>query len=135
VRAYTAAVALWPRTPQVYFNRGLAYFRMQQYQPALADFQKVLDLAPGHGEALVQRALTKQGLRDLAAAEADLTAALKTNVSSCRIYFLRAKVREEAEDFVGAKQDLLEGNKLDPVSDIGYTTRGYALMGSKPQLL
>jgi DnaJ family protein C protein 3 len=66
------------RDPQNYFtifNRGAAYLSLGKSQQARKDFDKVLQLKPGHEGALVQRAKLRARQGEWAEAESDYVAA------------------------------------------------------------
>jgi tetratricopeptide (TPR) repeat protein len=46
-------IALDPTNPELYDKRALAHLRLQQYDQAIADYQKVVELQPENGHALV----------------------------------------------------------------------------------
>jgi len=135
VRAYTAAVALWPRSHQVHFNRALAFLRRGEYRSALADFDKVQILEDDHAETLLNRALAHHGLKDFRAAETDLTAALNAGASYTRVYYLRSKMRQELGDAKGAKEDRDEGLRHPPTDEVSWTTRGFVNLGNPKEAL
>jgi tetratricopeptide (TPR) repeat protein len=49
----TEMIALDPTNPELYDQRALAHLRLQQYDQAIADYQKVVELQPENGHALV----------------------------------------------------------------------------------
>jgi tetratricopeptide (TPR) repeat protein len=51
VTAFTQALQRSPRDARTYFNRGLAYARLENYQSAMADLAQVINLAPQLMEA------------------------------------------------------------------------------------
>lgn len=60
VEYFTKAIALDPAYVDGYMQRGLAYLGMQKLAEAKADFQKVVELAPGSSQAeLANKALSQ----------------------------------------------------------------------------
>jgi tetratricopeptide (TPR) repeat protein len=49
----TEMIALEPTDPELYDQRALAHLRLQQYDQAIADYQKVVELQPDNGRALL----------------------------------------------------------------------------------
>ena len=135
IRAYTATMALWPRSNQVHFNRALAFLRRGAWKSAIADFDTALSLDPDHAETLLNRALAYHGLKDFRAAEADLTAALTAGASFTRVYYLRAKVRDDLGDARGAKLDREEGLRHPPTDEVSWTTRGFVNLSNPKEAL
>ena len=52
IRLYTRVVALEPNHARAYFNRGVAYRSKQDFDRALADFEKALAIDPRIVDAL-----------------------------------------------------------------------------------
>ena len=55
VRCYGEAIKCNPRNSEAYFNRGLAYYNMDNYSRASHDFTSTIDLDPTHSEAYYNR--------------------------------------------------------------------------------
>ena len=51
----TDAINLNPNFTEAYYNRGLAYANLQNYEQALADFSKAVELNPSLAEAYYYR--------------------------------------------------------------------------------
>ncbi len=70
---YGLALKQSPNDPNIYYNRGLAYSRLQQYPKALSDYSKSITLNPAYPFPYQGRALLKYeklgdkkgGLQDL----------------------------------------------------------------------
>lgn len=52
IQAFTKAIDLYPSYSDAYGQRGLAFYRLNQYEEALADYQKAAQLNPGNANAL-----------------------------------------------------------------------------------
>src|SRR4029077_20626246 len=94
---YGTCVALKPDFVWAHFNRGLALLRKQEYRTACADFDTVLKMRPELTDAYLNRALARQGLRQFREAERFWTDPLDRGAPT-RLYFLRARVREQLGD-------------------------------------
>lgn len=57
---------------RIYDNRGIAYFRKGQYDRAIADYDRAVEL--GYSDALYHRSIAKEKLGDHTGAGADLGA-------------------------------------------------------------
>jgi tetratricopeptide (TPR) repeat protein len=55
VAAYTRAIALDPNDPALYNNRGYARMRMRQFEQALPDLDRAIELRPTYVNALMNR--------------------------------------------------------------------------------
>jgi cytochrome c-type biogenesis protein CcmH/NrfG len=71
VEAYTRALALQPDDPNVLTDQGIMYRLLQQYDRALANFQKASKIDPGHLQSLFNQGVVYGfDLHDKAKAEA-----------------------------------------------------------------
>lgn len=129
---YTACIALHPDFHGWYFKRGLAHLRQDQYALAFMDFDRAVELRPGHAESLVNRALAQLGVGRPAEAIKDLSRAIELGASDARIYLMRAQARQQAGDAAGAAADRREANNRDPSDDEGWVARGVRRAGENP---
>jgi tetratricopeptide (TPR) repeat protein len=74
-----AALKLSPATPNYLDSRGLAKFRLGEFEDALADYDAALTLRPGMAASLYGRGLTRARLGLAKSAAADFAAARQAN--------------------------------------------------------
>src|SRR5207302_533486 len=103
------------------------------FESARADFDQAIALRPGFTDAYIDRALAQEGLRDYAAAIADLSAALKQGTPRTSVYFMRAYARARSGDVAGAKGDTAEGLRLEPSDEPSWIARGLARQPRDPK--
>ena len=72
VPIFEKVVAIKPDYADGYINIALAQFSYEQYEPALKNLEKALELSPNNARALFYRASIRRIQGDLAAAETDL---------------------------------------------------------------
>ncbi len=84
------------------FHRGVQLLQSGRDAQALAEFERVLALAPGLPQAHVNRGFALLGLRDYAAAGEAFSAALALHPGQANAYWGLAVVREAACDRAGA---------------------------------
>jgi tetratricopeptide (TPR) repeat protein len=75
IAALTEAINADPKDPVAYTNRGVAYFEGQDFDKAIADFQKALDLKPGELQYISNLASATYSKASKTKAEADYKAA------------------------------------------------------------
>lgn len=63
--------------PAAHNVRGLVYYRLGQYQKALADYEMSLRRRPNHAGSLYMRGLTYLKLHDMARGQTDINAAIR----------------------------------------------------------
>jgi serine/threonine protein kinase/Tfp pilus assembly protein PilF len=123
---YGTCLALWPDFAPLYVKRGLAYLRQHDYAQACADFDRAIRAQPEQVETYLHRGLARLGLNRPAEALADLTHALDRGAPYTRIYFMRARVREQMGDLAGARRDREEGLRRRPSDEQSWVARGVA---------
>jgi len=69
---YEQALRITPRSPDVYYNRGLAYFYKQDYDKAIADYTQALLLNPRYSNAYHNRAIAYYMKKEYQKALADI---------------------------------------------------------------
>lgn len=107
--------------PDALARRGEAYAARRDFEHALADLSKAVELRPDDPEYLYQRALIhlQNGQPDLAAP--DLDRALTLNPDFLRAYLPRAEIRLHERNLDGAVADLDSVNRLAPKqADLRY---------------
>jgi tetratricopeptide (TPR) repeat protein len=117
---------------RAYFNRGLIRLQQADYSRANDDFSCAIKLQPDWRDALTNRAIARKELKNFQGAITDLDAVIEGSESPVRALFLRAEINELDGRPSAAKDDRAQGMKLQPVDELGWSTRGYARMASEP---
>jgi tetratricopeptide (TPR) repeat protein len=130
---YTVCVALAPDFHGPYLRRGELYRRKKQYELALADYDKVIELRPDLPDGHVHKGLLLQELQKDSAAIEALTAALDRGAAATSVYFRRAESRERTGDREGAQRDRAEGLRREPADDESWDARGSARLADDPR--
>jgi serine/threonine protein kinase/Tfp pilus assembly protein PilF len=133
IQCYRAALALWPDSYELHFNRALVYQRLGRRDRAAADFDEAIRLRPTDAEVHLNRALLRGEMGKHAEAIEDLNLAVELGYSRTRVLLLRAVAREKVGHAAGARADRAEGLRLEPTDAVGWTTRGWARMETDPQ--
>jgi Tfp pilus assembly protein PilF len=95
VRGCTEFIRGDSRAAWAYANRSHAYERIGQFQPALQDGHRAVELDPTQPLHFVNRAAAYIGLRDYARALADIDAALRIDPRNAVAFVNRAYVYEQ----------------------------------------
>ena len=85
-----------------FFNRGNAKYRLRDYQGAIADYTKAIQIDPQDAFSYVNRGNAKKGLGDHQGAIADYSKAIEINPQDAFAY----KNRGIAKELVGTKRCL-----------------------------
>jgi serine/threonine protein kinase/tetratricopeptide (TPR) repeat protein len=130
VAAYDVCAALDPSVPGVFFNRGLAYLRLKQFQKAADDFSRVIDVKTDWADPYLNRASAREALTDYRGSVRDLTRAIDLGYPPTAVLLARSRVYAKMGEDGLSKQDLAEGMKTPPTDERGWITRGVARMPS-----
>jgi tetratricopeptide (TPR) repeat protein len=127
---YGKAIKARKNFADAYYNRGLCYFKKQDYKSAVADFDQVTKLMPRGVDAYVNRALANLAGGNADAALADLNAAeqlpnLKAD-QKLAIGYQRAQIRTKKGDWAGAKKDWDAYLTAKPGDPVALFNRGLA---------
>ena len=87
------------------FNSGVDKYEQSDYQGAIADFTKVIEIYPQNADAYNNRGTAKDVLEDYQGAIADFSKAIEINPEYANAYVNRGVVRERASDLEGACRD------------------------------
>jgi tetratricopeptide (TPR) repeat protein len=123
---YTTAAALWKTSLVPYWLRGLERLECHRQAEAISDFNEVLARKPNDPGALLNRAVARYELKDYRGAEEDLTAALDHGAPQTRLFFLRARVRQQLGKFADAASDKRQGLSREPTDERSWVARGMA---------
>jgi serine/threonine protein kinase/Tfp pilus assembly protein PilF len=133
ITCYHTCVALRPKFPPAYYNRGLGYARQGNFEAAVDDFDKVVRLNPDFVQTYAQWGMALLDLKKYAEANGVLTEAINRGDTQTRLYFLRATARQKAGDPEGAKKDLTEGFRREPTDEDSWVARGIAHLPADPK--
>ncbi|MGP0067431.1 MAG: tetratricopeptide repeat protein [Isosphaeraceae bacterium] len=110
-----------------FLKAGRAHLFQEEYEPALAQYNQAIQIAPYLSEAYCGRGCVYKAMGDSARALADFDRAIQCDPRQITAYIQRGKIRTENSDFDGALADfetLLNLRATDP--DI-YLNRGICL--------
>ncbi len=103
-----------PNIFYAYNNRGSAYFLRGDYQAALADYDRTIQLMPKYPNPFYNKGLLKVALKDYQGAISEFDQAIALNSKIPSQYFERAKAKIELNDLHSAMADLDTVVQLDP---------------------
>jgi tetratricopeptide (TPR) repeat protein len=118
---------------RAYFNRGIARYRLEDYEGAVADYTQALGLNPQWAVAYYNRGNAYRQLNQQQQAIEDYSRAIELNPEDVRAYFNRGVVRGHLGDAQGAAADFSEGDQAGP-SGRGKPTSTGEWRGSSCQI-
>ena len=105
-----------PTDAEGFSRRGASFAARQQFDKAIADFSRAMDLAPTESRYPDQRAMAYLALRKPALAMADLDRTLTLRPAAADARIVRARLRLARRDRAGALEDLDAAAKSEPPS-------------------
>jgi tetratricopeptide (TPR) repeat protein len=109
---------------EAYFQRGLAYGEKAEYDHAIADFTRVIELDPKSADAYIGRGLAYGEKDDCDNAVADFTRAIELDPESADAYLFRGMAYEEKGDTEKAEADYAKAKELGyEETDAGNTAK------------
>ncbi len=115
-----------PQKAEEFFQRGLAFYRLEDYTAALKDFDTAISLNSNLGEAYLYRGRCKKILKDNAGAMSDFKTSLRLNPDSVNYYIQNGASKEAVGDYMAALEEYNKALALNPELEIAYISRGNA---------
>lgn len=141
---FNTCIQLQPQVAWPYYNRGLAYYRLQQVDGALTDERKreLLRLAiedfsaaiahnADYTDAYYNRGLMYASLNEDEAALNDIAAAMQLDATNPLFYYQRAEVYRKQKKYDLARQDYTRALERDPLYFDCYVNRGATYLEQK----
>ncbi|MDX2271704.1 MAG: tetratricopeptide repeat protein [Cyanobacteriota bacterium] len=123
---FSAALQTNPELVAAYTGRGLAYYRLADFQAASQDFSAALERDPNNAKLYQQRGVTFFKLNDLTRALEDLNQAIGRDPKQAVPYYNRSLIYAEVGRYEDARQDSEQALQLDPKLAVAYQTYGIA---------
>jgi tetratricopeptide (TPR) repeat protein len=117
--------------PEIYLQRGNVYYRIPDFERAIADYDKAIQLNPADANAFNNRGVVYAARGDYSSAVADLTQAIQLEPDNPVAYYSRGNVYVLSGGYDEAIADLDKVLQLRPDSPETYFSRGriYTLKG------
>ncbi|MDZ7691801.1 MAG: tetratricopeptide repeat protein [Balneolaceae bacterium] len=101
-----------PNIAELYLYRGLEYLELEDYQKAIDDFLKAVEINPSLDRAWLNLAGCRRHSGDIKGAYLAYCKGLEANPQNMHIYHNRAWIKYYLGDFEGAREDWLAASKL-----------------------
>lgn len=124
-------------TADDWFLQGVDNYNKGNYQSALIDLNKAINLNPDYANAFTSRGNTYQALKDYQRAIADHDKAIALNPTLALAYSNRGNAYQDLGDSQRAISNYDKAISLDPQLAIAYTSRGnaYSKLNEYPKAL
>lgn len=117
------AVKLDPKNPNLYINRAVIRYNLDDWWGAKEDLNMVLELDPNNEIARLNRAILNLEANSNDEAQEDLTIILRQDPDNYRARYNRAAVRFQKRNYKGAIEDITQVLKRFPDYAAGYLWR------------
>ena len=95
-----------------YYNRGVDHLLSGDYQKAIVDFTKAIEINPKYAKAYNNRGVARGFLEDYQGAIVDFTKAIEINLKYVTAYYNRGIAHYQLKDYQRAITDLQKAAKL-----------------------
>ncbi len=129
INVYTEALATRPNAKELYRGRGYSYEENKQYDLALKDFAKALELDSTDVGAYFGRASTYRSVSLEDKAIADYNRILQLDPKNSRAYSQRALIYKKQDDIDLALKDYLKAIELEPKDRYSINAVGHIYFG------
>ena len=107
-----------------YYNKGNAYANLEQYEKAIADYSKAIEIDPKYTLAYINRGLAYANLKQYDKAIADYSQAIKLDPKDPGAYNNRGLAYSNIKQYDKAIADYNQAILLDPKYSGAYNNRG-----------
>lgn len=112
------------RRADAVFDEAERFYRRKDYDRALLEYARVLQINPKHAGALLGSGACRYELGDYAGAQDDFTKYIEGRPKEAEAYNWRGRARTERRDWDGAMEDYDKALELDPAEGSYYNNRG-----------
>jgi tetratricopeptide (TPR) repeat protein len=111
---------------QIYFMNGLAYTNLEEYEKALENYGRAIELDPEDTVAYINRGVTFAGLKEYERALEDFGRAIELDPKDAGAYNNRGLAYADLKEYERALEDYERAIQLDPEDTVAYNNRGVA---------
>lgn len=137
ITLWSYEIKLFPDVSLAYYSRGLAYYKLNNYQKALEDLNKTIEIDPQYMNVYYDRGVVYQDVGNYREAMNNYSKAIEINPQFDKAYNNRGNVSLQLGDYPHAIEDFNQAIKLNADIPDYYYNRGVALhnLGNYEQAL
>ena len=122
MRDFDKAIELNPTDPDFYYERGRIRKLLEDYDNALLDYNKVIELDP-QADVYYSRGNLKKRMDDFDGALSDFDKAIELDPEFADAYNNRGYLKYQLQDYEGALLDYDKAIEIDPQDKVFYANR------------
>ncbi len=111
---WNKAIRKGPKTAEAYNNRGLAFYNLKRYQPAIKDFSQAIRMNPEDATAYNNRGNTYYEMFKYEQAKTDFNKSIELNPAYAKAYLNRGLVYYQLDQNKPACADFAKACDLEP---------------------
>lgn len=120
----TQTILLDPNYAAAYYNRGIAYDELKQFNRAKKDYDQAISLYPNFEAAYSNRGLVFYELKHFTQAISDFNQAIRLNPNDAEVYYNRGNAYANLKQFNRAIEDFDQAIRINPTDAETYNNRG-----------
>ena len=109
----------------IYRKRGFAHTRFKEYDLAIADYNRAIELSPDYARAYASRGSAYRSLREYDLAIADYNRALEIWPNYAWVYTGRGRTYSYRKEYIQSINDLNRAIEIEPNYAWAYFVRGF----------
>ena len=118
------AVKIQPENAEIYYNRGVAYDNLGQYQPAIKDYNQAIHLKPDYAEAYYNMGTIYSEIGQYQLAIEDFNQAIRLKPNDAEAYHNRGFAYDRLNQSLHAIENYNQAIHLKPDYATAYNNRG-----------
>jgi tetratricopeptide (TPR) repeat protein len=115
-----------PDDAEAYYNRGIAYYDIKDYNKAINDYSKAIELNPDDAKTYFYRGNAYGRIEDYDKAINDFSKAIELNPDYAEAYNNRGNAYNKIKNYNKAINDYSKAIELNPDLAVAYNNRGVA---------
>jgi Tfp pilus assembly protein PilF len=117
-------ISQYQTVPRIYYNRGNVFMNEKNYDRAIGDYSKAIELNPNYAEAYYNRGIVYMNEKNYDRAIRDYSKAIELNPNYTEAYNNRGNIFKNNKNYDRALEDYNKAIELNPKLTEAYNNRG-----------
>ena len=110
--------------PSVHIEKGVAHYESKEYDQAIAEYSKAIEINPNYADAYYNRGLVYDDLKEYSQAIADYSKAIEINPNYADAYYNRGLIHYNLKEYDQAIADYSQAIEINPNYANAHYNRG-----------